>query len=493
MKKSISISKQVLFISSGKLITVLASFILPLFLTRYLTKSDYGIYNQFSMVVSFCTMFFSFGMASNIYYFATRINKNQYSSLILNTHLLLFFGSLISFIFITFPSFLSSILGETNIFKYKTYLYLTVLVAIPITILQPLFITRKDLNASLFFPPSEPILKVILLISASILFDGLEPLIITVFILYLFQYIFTIIYSGKLVLTSKKNTHFSLSLLKEQVKYSLPLGLASSIKVLMQSFDKLIIIGFVSASQYATYAVAFFGIPGIVQVYGSFSQVYVVEMTKEFENYNTEKVILLYRELISKTISFTIPIVFVVCLYSEKIITFLFTDKYLDSVPYFQIYIFTLVFQVLGNGLIIRASGKTKASLYSYLFTAIIILPSTFFLVKYYSLYGAMFSAVLSITIPKILMTYFDLKIINSSLIRLFPIKDMFIIIIIGLVALLPFHLLKASFDYEITSTIFLGVIYIFINAILQYFSGVFIFQEKIKKYFQNIKNNDLN
>jgi O-antigen/teichoic acid export membrane protein len=54
---------------SGKLLALLGAFTLPLFLTRFLSREEYGIFSQYFVIVFFCTEFFSFSLDSNLYFF----------------------------------------------------------------------------------------------------------------------------------------------------------------------------------------------------------------------------------------------------------------------------------------------------------------------------------------------------------------------------------------------------------------------------------------
>lgn len=72
-------------IMAGKLIALIATFAMPLFLTRFLSKFEFGVYSQFYVLVNFSTIIFSLGIQSNLYYFYPKANEKEQKSLILHT------------------------------------------------------------------------------------------------------------------------------------------------------------------------------------------------------------------------------------------------------------------------------------------------------------------------------------------------------------------------------------------------------------------------
>ena len=109
-------------------------------------------------------------------------------------------------------------------------------------------------------------------------------------------------------------------------------------------------------------------------------------MSVAYKEKNLDGLIGLYHSMVLKTLSYTIPMIFIIMLFADPIIPFLFSDKYVDSIPYFQIYLLTFIVQSVGCGNILRATGETKYSLRAYIYTAIVMIPFTYFAIKYFYL-----------------------------------------------------------------------------------------------------------
>ena len=77
------------YIALGKILAMAAQFVMPLFLTRSLSKADYGLYSQFYLVLGFVSAIFAFGIQSNLYYFYPGKNESEQRTIVQNTFLLL--------------------------------------------------------------------------------------------------------------------------------------------------------------------------------------------------------------------------------------------------------------------------------------------------------------------------------------------------------------------------------------------------------------------
>ena len=94
----------------------------------------------------------------------------------------------------------------------------------------------------------------------------------------------------------------SCDLLKRQIAYSLPFGVAVILNTFAGRFDKLLSVSFLTPEEYATYSIAFFGIPGIMQVYDSLCQVNVTNMARLYKDNDILGVKAEYQRFVVKTV-----------------------------------------------------------------------------------------------------------------------------------------------------------------------------------------------
>ena len=120
----VSDKKQTFWLVIGKFLALLTTFGVPLFLTRVLSKEEYGFYRQFNSVLFFFALFFSFGVNANLYYFFPTVKDNKKKAVVIQSLIFLFVLSLGSAVFIFIPFFNDFFLANDLLKNYKVILYL---------------------------------------------------------------------------------------------------------------------------------------------------------------------------------------------------------------------------------------------------------------------------------------------------------------------------------------------------------------------------------
>lgn len=448
-----------LYVAVGKILAMVAQFIMPLFLTRFLSKYDYGIYSQFYLIFGFLLSILGMGVQSNLYYFYPKTSEHEQNRLVWGTVILILsIGSIGCGLFLL-PSINHFVISNEVLEKYIFIISLCVFLALPSLIVDPLSVVRKDRVLAMLYHPLEVVSKIVLVISFALVFKTLESIFYGVLILQLLIFIFVLIYICRNYPPS--HTSISFDSLKQQLIYSLPFGIAVILNTFSGRFDKLLSISFLSPEEYATYSIAFFGIPGIMQIYDSLCQVNVTNMAKLYKEGNVQGVKNEYKDFVIRTLSFSLPVILIVFVFSPQIIELLFSKTYLDSVPFFRIYILTFVLAMFGSGTILRAINRTKLSMWAYFCSVLVTLPLSYWLIKEYGIWGAILSSVINTVFPKILQIGFEIHVIKSSIKDYFPWKEIFFLTVVAVLLLIPFILLNILVPLNILAVVILSVIYI--------------------------------
>lgn len=461
---------------TGQMFSLLLNFVLPLILVRVLTKNDYGLYAQFNVILSFCTVFFSFGLSSELYYSYPSAIEKERRILIFQSLLLLFIAGIIAFGILYIPVIKQYIISNESFSNNYLYLGLAVWLSVPEILITALYVLNHDNKTSALFLPIMTILRLVLILILYFKWPEIESIFIAIVISIVIKFFYVSFYAFRLIRKNKGIRIFDKKMLQEQLRYSIPLGIASSTRVFVQQMDKLIILAFVSPTAYAIYSIAFYGVPGLTQVYLSVSQVYIPRMSAAFKSDDLNTAIALYHSMVSKTLSYTIPIVLIVILFADPIIPFVFSSKYLDSIPYFQLYLLTFIVSSIGCGNILRATGETRKSLYAYIYTAIILIPFTYLVIKYYYLNGAIVAAMLGSILPKLLLSMYDARAMKISIFRLYPWKIILKIFFISILVLIPFVLIYLYVGHQnFWLSLIWIVLYLIIVSYIQMYNNVFV------------------
>lgn len=460
---------QSVFMVAGKLAALVASFGIPLILTRLLSQSDYGIFAQFYVVVFFCTGIFNVSMQSNLYYFYPTASGHSRRTLIFQTLLFLLVVSVIAGALVAIPGISRYLIGDGELVQYRKYILAAIVLLMPVYMVEPLYVVKKDVLTSLIYPPSEVLLRFLLITALVLIKPGVQSAFNGILIAAGICLVFTFAYTLKEIgLRNLVGGLLNRGLARDQLRYSIPFGAATSLNILFQRFDKIICISFLSPGEFAVYAIAFYGIPGVLQVFDSLAQIYLVRMTVKHQQNKTSELASIYRSLVTKTCAFSLPVMLVVALYARKIIALLFTDKYQDAVPLFRVYLMSIFIFMLCSGLILRATGNTNYTLKSYLYSGVIILPATYFLIRFFGVWGAMTGALISLSLPKLLNLRWEMQVLKKQISEFFPWKQFGQISLIAVVSILPFAAAEMFFNYGLFFTMLLGTVYLVLVSMLE-------------------------
>lgn len=472
----INYKKQIGSLITGQILSLLLGFVLPLILVRVLTKNDYGLYAQFNVILSFCTVFFSFGLSSELYYSYPLANNREKRILVFQSLSMLFVAGMLAVAILYIPFVKDYFITDDSFVDSYAYLAIAVLLSVPEILITSLYVLNNDNKTSATFLPLMTVLRVVLILALYWAYPRIETVFVAIILSSLVKLFYVVAYSFKVMNKNEKEGWVDWQILKSQLRYSIPLGIASSVRIFVQQLDKLIILSFVSPAVYAVYSIAFYGVPGLTQVYLSFSQVYIPRMSVAYKEANLGSLIGLYHSMVSKTLSYTIPIVLIIILFADPIVPFVFSAKYMDSIPYFQIYLLTFIVSSIGCGNILRATGETRLSLMAYVYTAVIMLPFTYFAIKYYYLNGAITAATLGAILPKVLLSVYDARSIKKRVSQLYPWKSIMKIAVVSLGCLLPFVLI---YKYVGHANFWLSLVwiacYLLLTFALQLYYGVFV------------------
>lgn len=479
-------NKFAVYIATGKLLAMAAQFVMPMFLTRFLTKADYGLYAQFYLSLNFLGSILCFGIQSNLFYFYDKKHDIEQSQVVWNTFIATIVMGFLGVSILFIPVIGEYFLGQ-NLYQYLYIFVICLFFFIPSHIINTLPVVRKDKITTTLYPPSDIILKIILVITFALIFKSIKSIFIAISILQIAIVFFLFIYINRHYPITRNLV--SGSILKEQLAYSIPFGIAVALNTVCARIDKLVCISYLTIEEYATYSIAFFGIPGIMQIYDSICQVNVQNMASVKEN-DSKSIIQMYKSFVVKTLSFSLPIILIVFLFSEQIIEFLFTDKYLDATPYFQLYILTFIVGMLGSGTILRAIGKTRYSMYAYLASAIICIPFTYILIINYGINGAIISAMINVMLPKMLQIAIEMRLLKTPFRKYFPLKNVAKILIASIIPIIPIVIIPMLTKLSIIHCILLGIIYICIVYYIEIRNNIFLIdRNSLTKIFDKFRN----
>ena len=154
--------------------------------------------------------------------------------------------------------------------------------------------------------------------------------------------------------------HVSREDFRRQLSYALPFGLAFAIIIPQQQFHQYFVAASVVAGVYAIYNVGCFNLPIVDMLYTPISEVLQLGIAEHDRDGDREGPARLMREAVARLAFVFIPMMALLYVCGPVLITFLFTDRYRDSVPIYRIAIFAIPLAALPLDGVMRARAQNR-------------------------------------------------------------------------------------------------------------------------------------
>jgi len=476
-----SLKTKSIFLFLGKLSGFIVNFLIPIVLVRFISKSDFGYFQQFNLLFTSIVLISTLWINSSLYYFfpeKSKLEKSMYFKIVLSIKTIIWFLMLLGFIL--FKDNLLAYLEITNFDSFSSYIIITLFFLMMSSSLEVLFILDdKKLHNLLYFSfdrIAKAMLIFLLVISYSI-----KGIIISFLLYSMLRFLYTVFYT-KNYLTEIFNKKLYKEKFIKLIKYSLPFGVGLMSQNFALRIDQFVLLNYVNASDFAIYSIAFYSIPLINYILSSINNIAMPELTKMAIANNKNLVLNLWNKIIKKNISITVPALGFFYFFANEIIIILFTDSYIESVKYYRIYIFSIILTSTSYGLVLRAANLTKKVMFANLVGLFVSTISAIYLIPTYAMEGAIITAMIAYLIPISIQIFFEIKYLESSFFKVIPSLSFIKNILITISALLLMTFVEEFFNNTLIKLIICFIIFSLIVTALQYISGIFIFQKELKK-----------
>lgn len=464
--KSRNLSSNVGFLMMGGFFSQIVNLLTGILLARILLQEDYGLYKQLFLVNGLLTPIFLAAIPTSILFFLPRLTRPYERSRFLTQTIILLsvLGAIFSVTMVVFSNQISIYFKSPHlqdlliIFSPYPFLVLSAsyfsqtMISIgksklsaAFTLVMKLFLSSLLILTVLLKPELKIILVVVIIISFIELVAGL--------------YI------------TKKQIGFSnpglikLSDYKEQLAFSLPLGLTAIIGAFSIEFSKLNISFFFTPAMYAIYIVGATEIPFIGLLNSSVNSLLQPAISELHKEEKFREIISLWHEAIRKTSLIILPLFVILMETSNIFLTTLYSDKYIESVPIFQIFLFLIPLRVATYGLIVQGMGLTKYNFFGAIFFLILNLPLNLIFIQYMGMQGPAIAQVISTYALSGFYLIIMKRIFKFSIKDLFPLKmlsgNMALALLVGIIVYPITHLNVPKIIILVSAGLTYAIIYI--------------------------------
>ena len=389
------LSHQVALATLSKTVKHISVFVLSIVLARTLTTENYGIYLQVQLIVSTLLYLAIFGVPHSIYFFLPRSSQPRrligYSALALCAVAVLLASTLYANI-----KTISEMLSNPSLVDLAVISAGLLFFQIPIKLFEPAMIAAKKVptfvalnatfNFAFFFPIAIP----------ALLGWTVADILASMLAFYIIQFLAIMTTLLMVTLGLKPVSGGDRYSFRDQVVYSVPIGLSGVVGEVSRQADKVIVGGFFDPSQYAIYTRGAMEIPLLNVISNSLHNIMMPRFVEAFRDGDKATLLDAWQSAIRMMAAFVYPACVLFVTTGDLFIPFLYSDRFAEASIIFQIYMLTLLVRVTTGDAILRAIGRTDVLLKLSVLAIGLNIALTVGLIKLLGIIGAPIATVLT-------------------------------------------------------------------------------------------------
>ena len=355
--KSESVFRPALLLMSGRTLAFVATFFIPVVLTRIFDPSQFGTYKQLFLVFSTAYFIAQVGMASSLYYFlpAATHEAGRYVS-----NSLVFLGTAgltcLGVIVVGAPK-LAHWLSNSELTGYLPWIGLYLFLMVLSSALEIVMISRGQyFGASVCYAISD-LARAAAFLLPVLLFRQLGWLLKGAVFVALLRVLYTLFY---FVREFRGGFTPDLALLKRQLAYALPFAAAVLVEIVHASLPQYAVSYLFNPATFAIFAVGCLQIPLVDFAASPTSDVMMVKMQERLAEERKPAVVAIWHDTTWKLAVLFFPLMTFCVVAAQQIIVLLFTTKYAASVPIFMAWSSMILLSTLQVDGVLRVFAQTR-------------------------------------------------------------------------------------------------------------------------------------
>lgn len=437
---------QAFWVAMGSLSSMALSIISAMILSRYLEKNEYGTYKQIVYVYSTLLVIFSAGLPRVFSYFLPRYSMSEGKTIVNKINKVLFLsGGLFSLFLLLFSDLIAGFLKNQELsYALKVFSPIPMLL-LPTLGIEGIFATYKQTHYIAIYNTCSRFLMLLFIVGPIIIFGSNYLYAIYGWIIAsILTFVLAIIFKGIPFKGFEAKTT-SLNL-KSIFNYSLPLVLASLWGVAIKAADQFFISRYYGSEVFAEFSNGFIDLPFVTMITSSTSIVLMPYFSKIIhEDGDKNEMLEKWRSVLNKSAIIIYPLVVFFIAFASNVVVLMYSEKYEASSMYFKINMFLNFFNIVIFAPLFFSLGKTRLYANVHLILVFIFWSSNYFMVLLFDSPIAIAINSTALHIIKIIVfVILAAKILNTSILNLFPIKKISLIFLHALIAVL-FTLLFTS------------------------------------------------
>ena len=459
--------QRALLLTGAKIFGIIFSFIIPMYLGRHLEVETYGTYKQVMLIYGFAQLALHLGFDDSVFYFIRWDRKNfplySLNSLIFN----LLTTGLVALVLGVFREGIAQLLNNPDLAQYLPWLGFLIIFTQCSVQLEGFLINLDRFRTRLYLDAGTELLKALAIMAAFWFFDSLLIALFFLIGLMVLRWLWMLAIMHSHKVSAGIRYRDSWPLFMTQARYGLPLGISRIVQNIM-NMENLFISSFFNITQFTYYSVGCFENPLINSARISLYEVANIELIDQVKNKNFKGAVEVWQKMTKKLLLIVIPFTIYMMFFSKELIVFIFSDKYLESVPYFTIFNLYILFASLNPEPLFRSTSHSGAALKLRIGGALLGLSLIFAGAYWGGPMAVLWGKVVATGLVNISGLVIGAKFFKSRVYQLFLWRDIGLTVILSVILSLsvrlgfsnltwhPFWILAASFSlYFVTLFVF--------------------------------------
>lgn len=406
IKNEGSLTARAFWLMFAKTLGFAFSFFLPALLVRHLAQSEYGLFKQAFLIVGTAISVLPLGFGMSAYYFLPRENEQQRKQVVFNILLVTSLVGVLACIALTvYPGLLGRIFIDVTLIDYAPLIGVVILFWVVSSFLEMVAVANQETRLSAIFIISAQLTKALFMLGALFLFGTLRALIYASLAQGILQTAVLLRYLHSRFPAFWRE--FDLSMLRTQVAYAMPLGLAGLLYTVQTDLHNYFVSHRFGSAEFAIYSIGCLELPLIGLLRESINSVMIPRVSLLQKEGKTDEIILIVVNVMRKLAALFFPAYAFLIVAGREFIALLFTPAYLSSWPIFAINLTLLPFSILILDAVVRAYAEHRYYLLKARVVMFVLLAAgLWFGVARFGLLGAVGTVVLVSLIERIALLF---------------------------------------------------------------------------------------
>lgn len=330
------------------------TFAIPLVLARMLLPASYGTFKQAWLLSNTLFLVLPMGLSQSLIYFVPREPEKTRAW---KTHALLLMtgaGALAALLLLTAGQRLAAAFHNPELAALMPYIAAFTAFKLVGSVLDIAYVAEARIKASALVRIAAEGFYTVCLLGGALWTGTLEGA---------FQGVLIATFAraaAAWILIGREGLAASRVDLRRQLAYALPFGAAFAIIIPQQQFHSYLVSASVSAAAFAVYAVGCFQLPVVDMLYTPVSEILQLGIAEHDARKDGAGALALFQEAVARLSFVFLPIMALLFIAAPEVISFLFTDRYLDAVPIFRLSIAVIPMWALPLDGVMRARAQNR-------------------------------------------------------------------------------------------------------------------------------------